>query len=105
MASPRALALKTAGAVSRLEKASAALADKFGVEYSPMPFVKGNPDFIRAAHLEHIGNFLQNLAVSSKAAKAKDFEDEAPDSVVEEVSEPVEEVTEVEPKAKPKKKK
>jgi hypothetical protein len=74
MASPRAVAVKMAGAVASIEKASAALAEKFGVEFAPLPSTtKVDPEFARASQLEHLGSFLQSIALASKSAKESDF--------------------------------
>jgi hypothetical protein len=104
MASPRAVAIKTASAVATIEQASAALAAKFGVELEPMPNITRYPsDFGRAVQLEYLGNVLKSLALGSKAAKVADFE--APEEeVAEEVAEVPEEAEEdLKPKSKKKK--
>lgn len=98
MASPRAVAIKTASAVHVIEEASTALAKKFGIEIEAMPNVTRFPaDFGRATQLEHLGNVLKSIAVASKASKDADFQfeqdfaNEAEAPVVEEAPEVVEE--------------
>jgi hypothetical protein len=102
MATPEAITLKRANAVLTIDKASAALAEKFGIEIQPMPQMsQQDPDFAHAAQLEHYGNVLQSLAVASKSAKAADFEPakaEPPPPVPEKVEEAAAAVDE--PKAK-----
>jgi hypothetical protein len=92
MAHPRVTAYKSAMAMQTIETAASALAEKFGVEFAPLPNAGRvvDAEFHRASQLEHIGNFLQGLAVTTKSAKEADFkapeqgkEAEAP--VVEEV--------------------
>lgn len=109
MASPRATAIKTASAVTTIEKASTALAEKFKVEFAPMPsLAKYSPEHARAVQLEHIGNFLQSLALASKSATDEDFAPPPPMMVAAPppVPEKVEEAAEIveTPKAKSKKK-
>jgi hypothetical protein len=104
MATPEAITLKRANAVLTIDKASAALAEKFGIEIQPMPQMsQQDPDFAHAAQLEHYGNVLQSLAVASKSAKAADFEPAKAEPVASPVPEKVEEAAaavEDEPKAK-----
>lgn len=110
MASQEAITLKRAHAVLAIQKASAALAEKFNIDIPDLPVLsQHDPEFAHAAQLEHIGNVLTSLAVASKAAKDSDFKVEtdfvkeaAPPEKVEEVAEAIEET----PKAKkPKSKK
>lgn len=90
MAHPRVIAYRSAMAMQLIKKAASALAEKFGVEFAPLPNQGNRVDavFARALELEHVGNFLQELAVASKAAKKDDF---APTEEMQQPDQPVEE--------------